>query len=127
MRKRSIIQFSLATALAIGMSAVISIAGDPVFMLTHGHQDVLVLGTVVAATPELLQFQPTVEIPGQQHPLGLDELLKIGGPQPISIRQPDGARWMVVGLITLGTTGQQSIFLDASIGTSKRIRAQLTH
>jgi hypothetical protein len=90
MEKRRIIQLGLGTALMVGMSAVSSIAGDPLAMLTHGHQDVLVLGTVVAATPELLQFQPTVEIAGQQHPLGLDRLLKIGNPQPISIRQHAG-------------------------------------
>jgi hypothetical protein len=85
-------------------------AGDPLFMLTHGDQDALVLGTVVAATPEMLTFQPAVEIPGQR--IGLP----MGKPQPIKIRQTDCGRlsWyqspLAVGdraLVSLRAEGDQ--------------------
>jgi hypothetical protein len=78
------IQRGLAAALVLGITASSSWAGDPIFLLTHGDQDALVLGKVTAATPEMLQFQPTVEIPGQRGHLPIGKL--------IEIRQTDGGR-----------------------------------
>jgi hypothetical protein len=74
-----------SVGLLIVLSAATAVwAGDPIFLLTHGDQDALVLGTVTAATSEMLQFQPAIEIPGQrgQLPMG----------KPIEIRQSDGGR-----------------------------------
>ncbi len=87
-----IIRSAIGAALMVGISDTSSWAGDPLFMLTHGDQDVLALGTVVAANTESLQFQPVLELPGQRRPLGLNRFMNIGNPPPITIRQADTER-----------------------------------
>jgi hypothetical protein len=88
MRIRGMIKAGLAAVLVLGTTALSSWAGEPVFLLLHGDQDALVLGTVVAATPEMLKFQPAVELPGQKRwgvtgfPLGA----------PLQIRQTNGGQ-----------------------------------
>ncbi len=104
MKTKGIVKLGLLVALTGGMSATSSWAGEPVALLISGNQDALVLGTVMAVTPEAVQFQPTVVIPGQR-----GEMLVENG-QPIAIRYTSsGSHYMYQSPLAVGNRALVSL------------------
>jgi hypothetical protein len=64
------------TLVALTLSPISALAGEPFYFLTHDGQHALILGTVVRVDRDSIQFQPHIVISGRQ----IHSLIKIRHP-----------------------------------------------